>query len=115
MKRCSRAVTRDGNGAAGQNCRHQPSERWKRTVPDRVDAAVEHVQTAGGNPPVDRALAESKCGDLATLDDTVLPVGKPPDRSIGAASEKFAPHTGVKFLFVPHWLSLRLRSLRDCL
>src|SRR3954470_24929971 len=105
-------MTRNGRRSTRQYCGGQPAQRRKRAVAHRVDPAVEHVQTTGRNPPINRPLTQAETGDLASFDHAVLYVPEPPDRSIDSANANFPPHSGVNFSFAPHGSSLRLGLLR---
>jgi hypothetical protein len=73
MTQCSARATR-------QHCCHPASVAGQLGSANRVDAAMHRVQATLLDPVMDRTGAESVCEELASRDDTMLPLREGPNR-----------------------------------
>jgi hypothetical protein len=69
-------------GPAGQHRRPPPPPLGELAVPDRVDTAVDDVEVAGLDAPLDLVTRISEGSKLPILDDSVLAIRQLGDRSI---------------------------------
>ena len=69
---------------------------------NRVYAPMDRTQPPSLKPPLDRAAAEPEADKLRPRDDTVLPLGKGPDRRIRATRGTFPIYMTFNVLRVRH-------------
>jgi hypothetical protein len=72
-------VAEDGVLTAGQDRRHPVAFAADLRMPDRIDPAVDRVQQAALDAPLDRARAYSDVEQLLSRDDSMLAAGQGDD------------------------------------
>lgn len=83
-----------GTGAARQHRGHPSSFPAQSGVSDGVNAAVDAMQTACGNPSLHRGGRDACLAELPIRDNPMLPGCDPRDQTVAAGA--FLPHTGNK-------------------
>jgi hypothetical protein len=73
------AVAEEGSGSAGEDGSEPASLLRDQRVADRVDAAVERVEMAATDQPLDPILADAGREELAPSDDAALTLGRRAD------------------------------------
>jgi hypothetical protein len=71
-------------------------------VADGIDAAMEHVQRAARDAPVDRAMSEPQLEQLCAAHHAVLTAGQISDQRLSGSSPKLGIKYGVDFALDRH-------------
>lgn len=72
VDRCRAPVAQGAPRPGGEDRSVFPSEPWKGTITDCVDASVDRVQPPGADTSIDRGFAEAERAELGATHDAVL-------------------------------------------
>ena len=85
-RRCGGAIADDTVRRVREHRRPAPTADAEVAVPDRVDAALERMQDARGDPARDGGPRQPRCEELPDADDAALAAGQGGDRGADVAS-----------------------------
>jgi hypothetical protein len=77
-------------------------------MPDRIDGAVDRMQATGGDPPVDRVVAQPQPTELAAMDSAVLASGERSNRPVASSKFTFTGNNTVNVKLVGHRATMPL-------
>jgi hypothetical protein len=96
------AVAQDRSEAGGEDGRHPVALPCQPAMADRVDALMDAVETAGGQPVPDRAAPEPQFAQLRPGDHAMLTGRQLGDHGVNGSSAMFCTHVVLKIALDSH-------------